>query len=80
LNGPRPSVVRPGFPGVGLLESAMLLSHQDTGGRGYTAEFRQRVLDLVAGGRRVEDIARDLGYQRPNGVRLAPARLHLTLV
>jgi transposase-like protein len=31
------------------------------GKRGYTAEFRQRVLDLVAAGRRVEDIARDLG-------------------
>src|SRR5713226_6778066 len=31
------------------------------GRRGYTAEFRQRVLDLVAAGRRVEDIARDLG-------------------
>ena len=30
-------------------------------GRGYTAEFRQRVLDLVAAGRRVEDVARDLG-------------------
>jgi transposase-like protein len=31
------------------------------GRRGYTAEFRQRVLDLVAAGRHVEDIARDLG-------------------
>ena len=31
------------------------------GRRGYTAEFRQRVLDLVAAGRRVEDIAHDLG-------------------
>ncbi len=31
------------------------------GRRGYTAEFRQRVLDLVTAGRRVEDIARDLG-------------------
>ena len=31
------------------------------GRRGYPAEFRQRVLDLVAAGRRVEDIARDLG-------------------
>ena len=28
---------------------------------GYPAEFRKRVLDLVAAGRRVEDIARDLG-------------------
>ena len=31
------------------------------GRRGYPAEFRQRVLDLVAAGRRVEDVARDLG-------------------
>jgi len=28
---------------------------------GYTAEFLQRVLDLVAAGCRVEDVARDLG-------------------
>jgi transposase len=31
------------------------------GRRGYPAEFRQRVLDLVAAGRGVEDVARDLG-------------------
>src|SRR2546421_8140032 len=31
------------------------------GRRGYPAEFRQRVLGLIAAGRRVEDIARDLG-------------------
>jgi transposase-like protein len=31
------------------------------GRRGYPAEFRRRVLDLVAGGRRVRDIAHDLG-------------------
>ena len=29
--------------------------------RGYRAEFRQRVLELIAAGRRVEDVARDLG-------------------
>ena len=29
--------------------------------RGYPAEFRQRVLELIAAGRRVEDVARDLG-------------------
>ena len=29
--------------------------------RGYPAEFRQRVLDLVAAGRRVRDVAVDLG-------------------
>jgi len=31
------------------------------GRRGYPPEFRQRVLDLVATGRGVEDVARDLG-------------------
>ena len=43
----------------------MLLSHEATedsmGRRGYPPEFRQRVLDLVAAGRGVEDVARDLG-------------------
>ncbi len=44
----------------------MLLSHQkqredSMGRRGYPPEFRQRVLDLVAAGRGVEDVARDLG-------------------
>jgi transposase-like protein len=29
--------------------------------RGYPAEFRQRVLELVASGRKVVDVARDLG-------------------
>ena len=31
------------------------------GRRGYPPEFRQKVLDLVAGGRPVQDVARDLG-------------------
>jgi transposase-like protein len=31
------------------------------GRRGYPAEFRRRVLDLVEGGRRVADVAADLG-------------------
>ncbi len=31
------------------------------GPRGYPAEFRQRVVDLVTAGRRVEDVARDPG-------------------
>ena len=31
------------------------------GRRGYPPEFRQRVLDLLAAGRRVTDLARDLG-------------------
>jgi len=41
----------------------MLLSEEeDSMARsGYPAEFRRRVLDLVAAGRRVGDVARDLG-------------------
>ena len=31
------------------------------GHRGYPAEFRRRVLDLVEAGRKVADVARDLG-------------------
>ena len=31
------------------------------GRRGYSPEFRQRVIDLVEGGRRVADVASDLG-------------------
>jgi transposase-like protein len=31
------------------------------GRRGYPAEFRRRVLDLVDSGRKVADVARDLG-------------------
>lgn len=41
----------------------MLLSHKEDGmaRRGYPAEFRRRVLDLIGSGRRVGDVARDLG-------------------
>ena len=41
----------------------MLLSEQEDsmGRRGYPAELRRRVLDLVSAGRSVADIARDLG-------------------
>ena len=31
------------------------------GRRGYTAEFRRRAIDLLDGGRKVADVARDLG-------------------
>src|SRR5919202_4357408 len=31
------------------------------GRRGYSSEFRRRVVDLVAVGRKVADVARDLG-------------------
>jgi transposase-like protein len=34
------------------------------GRRGYPGEFRQRVLDLIAAGRRVGDVARDLGISQ----------------
>jgi transposase len=30
-------------------------------GRGYPAEFRRRVLDLIESGRKAADVARDLG-------------------
>jgi transposase len=41
----------------------MLPSYEEDGmgRRGYPAEFRMRVLDLIASGRRVGDVARDLG-------------------
>jgi len=41
----------------------MLLSDKEDGmaRRGYPTEFRQRVLDLLAAGRQVGDVARDLG-------------------
>lgn len=41
----------------------MLLFHEEVGmgRRGYPAEFRRRVLDLIASGRQVADVARDLG-------------------
>jgi transposase-like protein len=43
--------------------NVMLLSKQEDsmGRRGYPGEFRRRALDLVAAGRGVADIARDLG-------------------
>jgi transposase-like protein len=41
----------------------MPLFHEEDsmGRRGYPAEFRRRALDLIADGRRVGDVARDLG-------------------
>jgi transposase-like protein len=43
--------------------NGMLLSPQEDsmGRRGYPTEFRKRVLELIASGRRVADVARDLG-------------------
>ena len=34
------------------------------GRRGYPAEFRRRVIDLLATGRKVADVARDLGVRQ----------------
>jgi transposase-like protein len=56
-------MVCPAFRGVRLLD-IMLLSRQEAaiGRRGYPAEFRRRVLDLVTAGRKVVDLARDLDF------------------
>ena len=45
------------------------------GRRSYTAELRQRVLDLVAAGRGVEDIAHDLGISDQTVYSWCPLRL-----
>ncbi len=43
--------------------TVMLPTHQEAamGRRAYPAEFRRRVLDLLAGGRKIVDLSRDLG-------------------
>lgn len=41
------------------------------GRRGYPPEFCRRVLDLLAAGRRVADLARDLGVSSSSGRRLS---------
>lgn len=51
------------------------------GRRGYPPEFRRRVLDLVASGRRVIDLARDLGVSDQKiYVWRAPGRIDRGLV
>ncbi len=46
--------------------------------RGYSPEFRRKVVDLVESGRRGVDVARDLGISEqsitPGGVRIASIR------
>ena len=55
-------VVCRAFRGVGLLDIMLLSRYKAaTGRRGYPAEFRRRVLDLLTEGRKVVDLARDLG-------------------
>ena len=45
------------------------------GRRGYPAEFRRKVLDLLASGRHVTDLARDLGISSAARKRIREARL-----
>src|ERR671938_433202 len=61
-------VVCPGFRGGGILDRYAAVPREDSmgrrggpGRRGYPAEFRQRVVDLLDAGRTVADLARDLG-------------------
>ena len=52
----------PGFRGVEWVEvHAAAFEEGSMGRRGYPAEFRRKVLDLVDVGRKVADVARDLG-------------------
>src|SRR5215208_1973440 len=52
----------------GFWTATLLVEKEDSvgrpggpGRRGYPAEFRRRVVDLLATGRKVADVARDLG-------------------
>ncbi|MEZ5202887.1 MAG: transposase [Acidimicrobiales bacterium] len=54
-------MVCPGFGGVGILGFLGCCPQRTLGRKGYPAEFRRRVLDLVDAGRPIADIARDLG-------------------
>ena len=44
------------------------------GRRGYPPEFRRKVLDLVEAGRKVADVARDLGISDQTIYAAAPGR------
>lgn len=55
-------VLCPGFRGVEILELVPLSGQEDSMARkGYPTEFRRRALDLLVTGRKVVDVARDLG-------------------
>src|ERR671935_3322496 len=61
-------MVCPGFRGAGIVDCYAAIREEDRmgrrggpGRRGYPAEFRRRVVDLLATGRKVADVARDLG-------------------
>jgi transposase-like protein len=49
------------FRGDKWLDSHDYAQEDFMGTKGYSAEFRRRVLDLVNGGRKVADVAADLG-------------------
>jgi hypothetical protein len=49
------------------------------GRRGYSAEFRRRVVDLVAAGRKVRDVARDLGISEQIYLHFTGSRFPLAL-
>src|SRR2546430_6383807 len=52
----------PHFDGVASFDSSCPRPSEEVGmARPYPPKFRRRVLDLVAAGRRVADVARDLG-------------------
>jgi transposase-like protein len=55
------ALVIPAFGGVGLLDSEALAYGGRVGRRGYPAEFRRKVLDLVEAGRPVAEVATLLG-------------------
>ncbi len=58
----RLGVVCPGPRRAGLLDwRAVTLTGAGHGQTRYSAEFRRRVIDLVAAGHKVADVARDLG-------------------
>ena len=52
----------PGFRGGRILDSAAIIVEGDVyGTEGYPPEFRRRAVELVEGGRKVAEVAADLG-------------------
>jgi transposase-like protein len=52
----------PGFRGGTKLDSVVIIvKGDDMARRGYPPEFRRRVVELVEGGRKVAEVAADLG-------------------
>jgi Transposase len=46
------------------------------GRRGYPPEFRRRVLDLIEAGRKIADVATDLGISDETDLHVAAPRPH----